>query len=374
MPHPLNWNSRHLTQGWQRGVSAFYYGLHFTEEDFHKPQVGIGVPLLEGNLCNVHAYRLASLLKEGCAKAELIAFPFGTPAVSDNITQGHEGGNASLPSRNMIANAAECVTHAHGYDFLIGMHNCDKNGPGFAMALARLNYPGLIINGGSILPGCHKGADTSILDVYDAQAAASVGQMTLDEADQILRTACPGPGGCGIAASFNTWGIALEAMGLSPPYSSSNPATDPAKLEECANVGVLVRHLLAEDIRPRDIVTKASLMNATRAVAAMGGSTNGVLHLLALAREAEVDFHLSDIQQVCRETPVLCSFAPRGKRTMYDLFKLGGTPMFLKYLHQVGLLDGGCVTVTGKTLAENIADAPDVTWDQDLIVPVEKPF
>ena len=374
MPNPLNWNSRHLTQGWQRGVSAFYYGLHFSEEDFHKPQVGIGVPLLEGNLCNVHAYRLATLLKEGCQKAGLIAFPFGTPAVSDNITQGHEGGNASLPSRNMIANAAECVTHAHGYDFLIGMHNCDKNGPGFAMALARLNYPGLIINGGSILPGCHKGADTSILDVYDAQAAASVGQMTLDEADQILRTACPGPGGCGIAASFNTWGIALEAMGLSPPYSSSNPATDPSKLEECANVGTLVRHLLTEDIRPRDIVTRASLLNATRAVAAMGGSTNGVLHLLALAREAEVDFHLSDIQQVCRDTPVLCSFAPRGKRTMYDLFKLGGTPVFLKYLHQVGLLDGSCITVTGKTLAENLADAPDMQWDQDLIVPIEKPF
>lgn len=374
MDRPLNWNSRNLTQGWQRGVTAFYYGLNFQEEDFHKPQVGIGVPLLEGNLCNVHAYRLATLIKEGCAKEGLIGFPFGTPAVSDNITQGHEGGNASLPSRNMIANAAECVTSSHGYDFLIGMHNCDKNGPGFAMALARLNYPGLIINGGSIKPGCHRGQDTSILDVYDSQAAASVGAMTHDEADQILRTACPGPGGCGIAASFNTWGIALEAMGLSAPYSSSNPADDPSKIQECEGIGVLVKRLLAEDIRPRDIVTRASMINATRAVAAMGGSTNGVLHLLALAREAHVDFHLQDIQKICRETPVLCSFAPRGKRTMYDLFKIGGTPMFLKYLLQQGMLEGDCITVTGKTMAENLAEAPDMDWNQDLIVPVEKAF
>ncbi len=374
MDRPLNWNSRNLTQGWQRGVTAFYYGLHFQEEDFHKPQVGIGVPLLEGNLCNVHAYRLATLIKEGLTKEGLIGFPFGTPAVSDNITQGQEGGNASLPSRNMIANAAECVTSAHGYDFLIGMHNCDKNGPGFAMALARLNYPGLIINGGSIKPGCHRGQDTSILDVYDSQAAASVGAMTHEEADEILRTACPGPGGCGIAASFNTWGIALEAMGLTPPYSSSNPADDPSKIAECQNIGPMVKHLLAEDIRPRDIVTRAAMINATRAVAAMGGSTNGVLHLLALAREAEVDFHLQDIQKICRETPVLCSFAPRGKRTMYDLFKLGGTPVFLKYLLQQGMLDGNCITVTGKAMAENLADAPDVSWDQDLIVPIDKPF
>lgn len=374
MDRPLNWNSRNLTQGWQRGVTAFYYGLKFQEDDFHKPQVGIGVPLLEGNLCNVHAYRLATLIKEGLAKEGLIGFPFGTPAVSDNITQGQEGGNASLPSRNMIANAAECVTSAHGYDFLIGMHNCDKNGPGFAMALARLNYPGLIINGGSIKPGCHRGQDTSILDVYDSQAAASVGAMTHDEADEILRTACPGAGGCGIAASFNTWGIALEAMGLTPPYSSSNPAEDPSKIAECENIGPMVRHLLAEDIRPRDIITRTSMINAARAVAAMGGSTNGVLHLLALAREAHVDFHLQDIQTICRETPVLCSFAPRGKRTMFDLFKLGGTPVFLKYLLQQGVIDGNCMTVTGKTMAENLADAPDVTWDQDLMVPIDKPF
>ncbi|MCH2586157.1 MAG: dihydroxy-acid dehydratase, partial [Planctomycetes bacterium] len=207
----LNWNSRNLTRGWQRGVTAFFYGLGMTDEDFDKPQIGIGVPLLEGNLCNVHAYELAQEVKESCRNAGLVGFPFGVPGVSDNITQGMEGGNASLPSRNMIANAAECVVSAHSYDALVGLHNCDKNGPGFAMALARLNYPGLILSGGSIHPGQYKDRDVTILDVYDSQAAASVGSIEQEEADEILRVACPGPGGCGIAASFNTWGIALEA-------------------------------------------------------------------------------------------------------------------------------------------------------------------
>ncbi|UUO08084.1 dihydroxy-acid dehydratase [Blastopirellula sp. J2-11] len=374
MSQPLNWNSRRLTRGWQKGITAFYYGLGLTDADFDKPQIGIGVPLLDGNLCNVHAYQLGQELKAGCEQAGLIGFPFGTPAVSDNITQGHEGGNASLPSRNMIANAAECVVSAHGYDFLIGLHNCDKNGPGFAMALARLNYPGLIVNGGSIKPGCHLGRDTSILDVYDAQAAASVGAMTADEADQILRTACPGPGGCGIAASFNTWGIAIEAIGLGLPYSSSIPAEDPAKREECRSIGQAVKHLLTENIRPRDILTKKAFENAAAVIAAVGGSTNGVLHLIALAQEAEVDFTLRDLQRIVRNTPVLCSFAPRGKRTMYDLHKLGGTPMLLKYLISAGIVDGSCLTVSGKSLADNVADAAEVPQDQDLIAPLDKPF
>ena len=213
MTNQTNWNSSQLTRGWQKSITAFYYGLGLTEDDFDKPQIGIGVPMLEGNLCNVHAYELGQELAQGCRDAGMIGFPFGTPAVSDNITQGHEGGNASLPSRNLIANSAECVVSAHCYDSLIGLHNCDKNGPGFSMALARMNYPGLIVSGGSIKPGCHKGEDISILDVYDSRAAASVGAMSEEEADEILRTACPGPGGCGIAASFNTWGIALEAIG-----------------------------------------------------------------------------------------------------------------------------------------------------------------
>jgi len=370
----LNWNSRNLTQGWQQGVNAFFYGLGLGDEDLEKPQIGIGVPLLEGNLCNVHAYELASRIAEGCGEAGLIGFPFGVPGVSDNLTQGSEGGNASLPSRNLIANCAECVVSAHAYDALVGMHHCDKNGPGFAMALARLNYPGLIVSGGSIMPGRHKERDVTILDVYDSLAAASVGAMEQSEVDQIIRTACPGPGGCGIAASFNTWGIAMEAIGLMLPASSSIPAVTDEKRQECGRVGQAVKNLLANNIRPRDILTRQAFENATAAIAAAGGSTNGILHLLALAREAHVDFDLYDIQAILRETPVVCNFAPRGTKTMVDLHRIGGTPVLLKHLIDVGIMDGSCLTVSGNSLAENLADIGSPPDGQELIAPSEAPF
>ncbi len=369
-----NWNSSRLTHGWQKGVTAFYYALGMTDADFDRPQIGIGVPLLEGNTCNVHAYELAGELRSGCEEAGMLAFPFGTPGVSDNLSQGHEGGNASLPSRNLIANSAECVLTAHCYDGLIGLHCCDKNGPGFAMALARTNYPGLIVSGGSILPGCRDGKSISILDVYDSQSAVSVGAMEESEADEILRTACPGPGGCGIAASFNTWGIAMEAIGLMLPSSSSVPAVDDAKRTECRSVGAAMKRLLEENLRPRDILTWAAFRNAAVSIAAAGGSTNGVLHLLALAREAGVDFTLRDLQPVLRDTPVLCSFAPRSSGTMYDLHQIGGTPVLLKHLLDSGLLDGSCMTVTGQTLADSLADVKPPGDDQDLIVSRENCF
>lgn len=370
----LNWNSRRLTHGWQRGVTAFFYGLGMTDADFDRPQVGIGVPLLEGNLCNVHAYELAREAAAGCAEAGLLGFPFGTPAVSDNLTQGLEGGGASLVSRNLIASSAECVVSAHCYDALIGLHHCDKNGPGFAMALARLDYPGMILSGGSIQPGCHRGRDVTILDVYDAQAAAAVGAMSQEEADEIRRTACPGPGGCGVAASFNTWGVAMEAIGLMPPQSSSNPAIDPVKKAEMRSAGRLVRRLLELQLRPRDILTRAAFENAATAIAAIGGSTNGVLHLLALAREAGVEFGLRDLQSVLRRTPVLCNFAPRGPKTMFDLHRVGGTSMLIRHFCRLGLLDGRCITVTGRTLQENSADASDPPAEHDLVAPGEAPY
>ena len=374
MNEKLNWNSRNLTRGWQRGVTAFYYGLGLTEDDFDSPQIGIGVPLLEGNLCNVHAYELATNIAQGCRDAGMIGFPFGVPAVSDNLTQGNEGGSASLPSRNMIANGAECVVSAHFYDALIGMHHCDKNGPGFAMALARLNYPGLVVSGGSIMPGCHSGRDVTILDVYDSLAAASVGAIEQSEADEIIRVACPGPGGCGIAASFNTWGIALEAIGLMLPASSSIPAIEEAKREECSQVGAAVKILLQQNIRPRDILTRRAFENAAATIAAIGGSTNGVLHLLALAREAEVDFTLKHIQEIFRATPVMCSFAPRGDKTMVDLHRIGGTPVLLKHLLRGGIIDGSCLTVSGKTLDENLKNVEAPPDEQDLIAPLDAPL
>lgn len=373
----LNWNSRSLTRGWQKGLTSFYYALGMSDEDFDRAQVGIGVPLLEGNTCNVHAYELASEIAAGCREAGLLAFPFGTPGVSDNISQGHEGGNASLPSRNLIANSAECVVTAHCYDALIGLHHCDKNGPGFAMALARTNFPGFLISGGTILPGCHNGRDITILDVYDSQAALSVGEIAADEADQIIRKACPGPGGCGIAASFNTWGLAMEAIGLMLPSSSSLPAVDDGKRAECRAAGAALRRVLEQGIRPRDILTPAAFRNAATTIAAAGGSTNGVLHLLALAREAAVDFTLRDLQQIFRQVPVLCSFAPRGRHTMVDLHRIGGTPVLLRHLLDHGLLDGDCLTCTGATLADSLATVSAPPEDQDLIVDPQncfKPF
>lgn len=370
----LNWNSRQLTHGWQRGVTAFFYGLGMTTADFDQPQVGIGVPLLEGNLCNVHAYELGRTVAEGCRAAGMLGFPFGTPGVSDNLTQGLEGGSASLVSRNLIANSAECVVSAHCYDAMIGLHHCDKNGPGFAMALARMNYPGLILSGGSIQPGCHRGKEVTILDVYDSRAAAAVGAMTEAEADEILQVACPGPGGCGVAASFNTWGLAMEAIGLMPPQSSSIPAIDPAKRTDALQAGALVRGLLEQQIRPRDILTRDAFENAAAMMAAAGGSTNGVLHLLALAREAQVPFTLRDLQAIFRRTPVLCSFAPRGTKTMVELHKLGGTNVLMKHLIRAGVIDGRCLTVTGKSLAENVRGAADVGANQELFAPIDAPF
>lgn len=370
----LNWNSKALTQGWQRGINAFYWGLGFQPEDFHKPQIGIATPLLDGNLCNVHAHDLAKAIQAGCEEAGMKAFPFGVSPVSDNITQGHEGGAASLCSRNLMCNGAEMVASSHHYDALIGLHHCDKNGPAFAMALARLNYPGLIVNGGSIHPGCHRGQPVTILDAYDSQAQAQQGKLSVEESEDIIRHACPGPGGCGIAASFNTWGIALEAMGLSLPDTSSIPAIDRHKREECGKVGAAVRNLLELDLRPRTILTKQALINAMTAIAAMGGSTNGVIHLIAVAREAGVDFDLRDVQEICRRTPVYCNFSPRGKGTMVDLHRIGGTTVLLKHLWKAGLLDATALTVTGKSHAENLADTPDVPSDQDLIAPLGQPF
>lgn len=370
----LNWNSRHITKGWQQGATAFYYGLGFSEDDFNKAQVGIGVPLLEGNLCNVHAYPFAKKIEQSCREAGLLGFVFGVPAVSDNITQGYPGGNASLPSRNMIAAAAEAVCGAHSYDAVIGMHHCDKNGPGFAMGLMRLNFPSLIVNGGSIRPGCYQNEKITILDVYDSQAAAAAGDLDPEVARGILRSACPGPGGCGIAASFNTWGIALEAMGWSLPGTSSNPAESPEKDAEVAQIGPALRYLLENDIRPSHIITRGALEDATAAVAAMGGSTNAIIHLLALAQEAGVDFTLRDIGQILQRTPVLCTFAPRGKMTMLDLHLIGGTPALIKHFLHEGVLKGEHLTVTGKTLRETYEAFPSAAEGQEVLRPRSNPI
>lgn len=369
-----NWNSRKLTRGNQQGVHAFYYGLGLSEADFDKPQIGIGTPLHEINLCNLHSLELGDDLREGLAEAGLLGYRIGVPSVSDNITQGHSGGNASLPSRNAIASASEMVATSHCFDGFIGLHHCDKNGPGFAMALARTNLPGFVISGGTIRPGKLGGRTLTIQDVYNTQAAARLGDATAEELDDVIRHACPGAGGCGIAASFNTWGMVMEVMGLMPPHSSSNPAESRDKHEECFNAGGWMAAILERGIRPRDVISKASLDNATAMIGASGGSTNGVLHLLALAREARVSYDLSDMQAVLRRTPVFCNFAPRGHGTMVDLFEMGGTPMLIRHLIDCGVLDGSTPTLFADSLFDQVADATDLPAGQDLVAPAGKPF
>jgi dihydroxy-acid dehydratase len=310
----LNWKSRELTEAQDNiGIHAFYYGLGWDKEDFKRPQIGIGTPLHEINLCNMHSHEIGDSIKAGLQEAGMHGFRFGVPSVSDNITQGHEGGNASLPSRNVIASSAEMVTTSHNFDGMIGLHHCDKNGPGFALALMRSNLPGFILSGGTIKPGCLNGKDITIQHVYDEQAAVEVGSSTRERLLDVVKHACPGAGGCGIAASFNTWGLAMEAIGLMPPYSSSNPAEGEEKRAECRKAGEWMKAILIAGKRPRDIITKAALKNATSMIGASGGSTNGILHLMALASEAGVDFGLRDVQAILRKIPVYCNFAPRGR-------------------------------------------------------------
>jgi len=369
-----NWNSRKLTRGNRQGIKAFYYGLGWDEKDFDKPLIGIGTPLHEINLCNLHSYEIGAAVKAGLDSVSMFGFRIGVPSVSDNITQGHEGGCASLASRNVIASSTEMVATSHCFDGFIGLHHCDKNGPGFAMALVRTNLPGFVLSGGTIRPGCLDGKELTIQDVYDVQAANEIGEATTAEMEAVIRHACPGPGGCGIAASFNTWGLAMEAMGLMPPHSSSNPAEGKEKTEECLQAGKWMAEILSNNLRPRDIVTRQSLANATAMIGAAGGSTNGILHILALALESDVDFNLKDVQKILRKTPVYCNFAPRGKGTMIDLFKLGGTPMLIKHLVKAGVLDGSAPTLFARDLAAQVAEAGDVPAGQDLIAPVGAPF
>lgn len=370
----LNWKSRELTEGDNIGIHAFYYGLGWSQEDFKKPQIGIGTPLHEINLCNMHSYEIGDSIKAGLDKEGMLGYRFGVPSVSDNITQAHSGGNASLPSRNVIATSAEMVTTSHRFDGMIGLHHCDKNGPGFALALMRSNLPGFILSGGTIKPGCLNGKELTIQHVYDEQAAVEVGQSTPEKLLDVVKHACPGAGGCGIAASFNTWGLAMEAIGLMPPYSSSNPAEGPEKRAECQRAGKWMLEILENGKRPRDIITKAALKNAVAMIGASGGSTNGILHLMALAVEARTDFGLKDVQEILRKVPVYCNFAPRGRGTMIDLFKMGGTPMLIKHLIELEILDGSVPTLFADSLAEQVADAPPVPEGNDLIAPARKPF
>jgi len=364
----LNWKSKELTDGKRSASEAFLCGLGHTVSELQtKGQIGIGCPWLHGNLCDTHTPALAEAIREGCTTVGLIGMPFGLPGVSDAISMGHAGMRYSLISRDVLADSAEMVMNAHLYDGYVGIHSCDKRGPASAIYLARSNMFGLIISGGTIMPGSHKGKPLTTKDAMYARALQRVGQIDKAEADAIIGSSCPGPGGCGAMFTFNTMAVTFEAMGLMPPYSSSTPAVDPGKKEECKTIGGLIKNLIERDIRPRDILTRQAFINGIAAAAAVGGSTNVVLHLLAIAKAAEVNLTLGDFQRVFRETPVVCDFAPRGPATMVDLHRAGGTPALFKYLIRERIVTGDQMTVTGRTLGENVKNVPELNSTQSFI-------
>jgi dihydroxy-acid dehydratase len=351
------------------------YATGLTEEDMNKAQVGIASVWYEGNSCNMHLLDLAEKVRDGVQGAGMVGMRFNTIGVSDGISMGTEGMSYSLQSRDLIADSIETVMGAQWYDANISLPGCDKNMPGCIMAMGRVNRPSLMVYGGTIRAGCSAGKDK--LDIVSAfQSYGEYLAKTISDAERqdIVRNSCPGAGACGGMYTANTMASAIEAMGMSLPYSSSIPAEDPQKLEECRAAGAAILVLLEQDIKPRDIMTRAAFENAMVTVMALGGSTNAVLHLIAMARAVDVQVSIDDFQAVSNRIPFLADLKPSGRFVMEDLHAVGGTPAVLKYLLEKDMLDGSCLTVTGKTLAENLKDLPGLAEGQEIIQPVEKPI
>ncbi len=375
MTSPLNRYSARITQVKSQGASqAMLYGTGLTAEDMHKPQVGIVSNWYEGNTCNMHLNDLAAHVKLGVTDAGLIGLRFATIGVSDGIAMGTEGMSYSLQSREIIADSIETTMAAHWYDACIAIPGCDKNMPGSIMAMARLNRPALMVYGGTIKPGCRDGQPLDVVSAFQSYGEFLAGRLDEESRQDVIRKSCPGPGACGGMYTANTMASAIEALGMSLPYSASTPAEDPGKVQECVRAGAAVRLLLERDLKPRDIMTRAAFENAMVVAVALGGSTNAVLHLLAIARTVGVDLTIDDFQRVSDRVPLLGDLKPSGKYVMADLHAVGGTPAVMKYLLNEGLLDGDCMTVTGKTLAENLAALPGLKEGQDVIYPVAKPI
>lgn len=372
---PLNKYSSKITQPKSQGASqAVLFGVGLTEGDLNKPQVGISSVWYEGNTCNMHLLKLSEAVKEGVQAAGMVGFRFNTVGVSDAISMGTEGMCYSLQSRDLIADSIETVMGAQWYDANISIPGCDKNMPGTIIAMGRLNRPGIMVYGGTIKPGLSEGHIYDIVSAFQVYGEYVNGSISDEQRLKVLRNSCPGAGACGGMYTANTMASAIEAMGMSLPYSSSIPAEDPMKLEECRMAGKYIFDLLKIDLKPRDIITKRSLRNAMVVVMALGGSTNAVLHLIAIARSVGVELTLNDFQSVSDEVPFLADLKPSGKYVMEDLHKVGGTPAVIKYLLQEGLIDGDCITVTGKTLAENVASCPPLSEGQKIIRPLENPI
>jgi dihydroxy-acid dehydratase len=372
----LNKISARITQPKSQGASqAMLYGTGMTPEDMNKAQVGICSVWYEGNTCNMHLNALSERVKEGVTKSDMVGMRFNTIGVSDGISMGTDGMSFSLQSRDLIADSIETVMGAQWYDALIALPGCDKNMPGCLMAMARLNRPAIMVYGGTIRAGCttrHPKLD--IVSAFQAYGEYIAGKMSEEERAEIIRCSIPGAGACGGMYTANTMASAIEALGMSLPYSSSIPAEDPLKVGECLAAGKAILHLLEKDIKPRDIMTRAAFENAMVIIMATGGSTNAVLHLIAMARAADVALTIDDFQLVSDRIPFIADLKPSGKYVMEDLHHVGGTPAVMKYLLEKGLLDGSCLTVTGKTIAENLRDVPGLATGQRVIVPIETPI
>ena len=372
----LNVFSSRITQTRSQGASqAMLYATGLTRQDMNKPQIGIASNWYEGNSCNMHLNDLAMKVKEGVENAGLVSMRFNTIGVSDGISMGTEGMSYSLQSRDLIADSIETVMAAQWYDANISIPGCDKNMPGCMMAIGRLNRPALIIYGGTIKPGCSINNESlDIVSAFQSYGQYIAGTIDDDERQSIVEKSCPGAGACGGMYTANTMASAIEAMGMSLPYSSSIPAEDPKKHEECVRAGAAIRHLLEQDIKPRDIMTRQAFENAMVLIMALGGSTNAVLHLIAVARSVNVNLTIDDFQSVSDRIPFIADLKPSGNYVMEDLHQVGGTPAVLKYLWENNLIDGSCLTVTGKTLAENLAELPGLESGQKVILPLNKPI
>ena len=376
MQSEMNKYSKVLTQDeTQPAAQAMLYGIGLTEADLAKAQVGIASMGYDGNTCNMHLNELAQIVKKGVWESDLVGLIFNTIGVSDGMSNGTDGMRYSLVSRDVIADSIEAVCGAQYYDGLIALPGCDKNMPGCVIAMGRLNRPAIMVYGGTIAAGHYKGQDLNIISAFEALGQKLAGQLEEADFKGIIQHACPGAGACGGMYTANTMAAAIEAMGMSLPYSSSNPALSEEKRNECMDAGKAIRILLEKDIKPKDIMTRKAFENAITLIMVLGGSTNAVLHLLAMARSVGVPLSQDDFQGISDRTPVLADFKPSGKFLMQDLHPFGGVPGVMKYLLQQGLLHGDCLTVTGKTIAENLVEVPDIDFDkQKIIYPLSHPI
>lgn len=372
----LNKVSSNITQPKAQGASqAMLYATGLSEADMNKAQVGISSVWFEGNPCNMHLLDLSAVVRESVAKAGLVPYRFNTIGVSDGISMGTKGMRYSLQSREIIADSIETVMSGQWYDGNISLPGCDKNMPGVAIAMGRVNRPSIMVYGGTIQPGCSmKGESIDIVSAFQAYGQYITGEITEEQRFDIIRNACPGRGACGGMYTANTMATAIETLGLTLPGSSSFPADDPRKLAECESVGEAMRNLLKEDLRPREILTRQAFENAMVVVNILGGSTNAVLHLLAIADSVGIKLTVDDFQAVSDRTPFLADLKPSGKYVMADMQGIGGTPSLLKFLLKEGLIDGSGMTVTGKTMAQNVESSPDFPSDQKIIRPFSDPI